>query len=210
MAIEVFDCEQGSEAWLRLRVGIPTASMFSAVMASGKDGGDSKTRRSYMLRLIGERLTGAPAETYSNRHTERGVEMEEEAAEAYAFESELTLEKVGFIRNGIRGCSPDRLIGANGMCEIKTALPHIQLERVLKGALPTEYTAQVQGQLLVAEREWCDFISYWPRLPMLRVRVYRDEEYLTKLDASIVQFVDEMQELEMKISSMRQKENGNA
>lgn len=201
--IEVFDVEQGSDEWLRCRAGIPTASMFSAVMASGKDGGDSKTRRAYMLRLIGERLTGEPAETYSNRHTERGNAMEAEAAEAYAFESELTLEKAGFIRNGIRGCSPDRLIGANGMCQIKTALPHIQLERVLKNALPSEYKSQVQGELLVAEREWSDFVSYWPKLPMLCVRVYRDDEYLAKLDASIVQFVDEMQEIEMKIVGRR-------
>lgn len=201
--IEVFDVEQGSEEWLAVRAGIPTASMFSAVMASGKDGGDSKTRRAYMLRLIGERLTGEPAETYSNRHTERGNAMEAEAAEAYAFESELTLEKVGFIRNGIRGCSPDRLIGSEGMCEIKTALPHIQLERVLKGELPPEYKAQVQGQLLVAEREWCMFISYWPRLPMLRVLVRRDEAYIEKMDAAISKFVDEMQELEMKIVGHR-------
>jgi hypothetical protein len=85
------------------------------------------------------------------------------------------------------------------MCEIKTALPHIQLERVLKGDLPPEYKAQVQGQLLVAEREWCDFVSYWPKLPVLRVRVYRDEEYLAKLDAAIVQFVDEMEALQAQI-----------
>ena len=203
--IEIFDVEQGTPEWLAVRAGIPTASMFSAVMAYGKDGGDSKTRRAYMLRLIGERLTGEPAETYSNRHTERGNAMEDEAAEAYAFESELTLEKVGFVRNGIRGCSPDRLIGANGMCEIKTALPHIQLERVLRGELPPEYKAQVQGQLLVAEREWCDFVSYWPRLPVLQVRVYRDGPYIEKMDAAIRKFVDEMEAFQAQIVSRMNK-----
>ena len=203
--IEIFNVEQGTPEWFAVRAGIPTASMFSAVMAGGKDGGDSKTRRAYMLRLIGERLTGEPAETYSNRHTERGNAMEAEAAEAYAFESELTLEKVGFVRNGIRGCSPDRLIGANGMCEIKTALPHIQLERVLRGELPPEYKAQVQGQLLVAEREWCDFVSYWPRLPVLQVRVYRDGPYIEKMDAAIRKFVDEMEAFQAQIVSRMNK-----
>ena len=203
--IEIFNVEQGTPEWFAVRAGIPTASMFSAVMAGGKDGGDSKTRRAYMLRLIGERLTGEPAETYSNRHTERGNAMEDEAAEAYAFESELTLEKVGFVRNGIRGCSPDRLIGANGMCEIKTALPHIQLERVLRGELPPEYKAQVQGQLLVAEREWCDFVSYWPRLPVLQVRVYRDGPYIEKMDAAIRKFVDEMEAFQAQIVSRMNK-----
>lgn len=200
--IQAFNVEQGTPEWRAMRAGIPTASGFSYVMASGKGGEQSKTRRAYMLRLIGERITGEPAETYSNAHTERGIEMEDEAADAYAFETEQTLERVGFILNGIRGCSPDRLIGHDGMCQIKTALPHIQIERLLKNDLPAEYKAQVQGELMVAEREWSDFASYWPRLPLLRVRVYRDEAYIATLDAAIREFVDEMDALETRVRGL--------
>lgn len=202
MAIEVFDVEQGTPEWFAIRAGIPTASNFAAIMASGKGSEPSKTRRAYMLRLIGERITGEPAETYGNSHTERGVEMEAEAADAYAFETEQTLERVGFIRNGVCGCSPDRLIGGDGMCQIKTALPHIQIERLLKGTLPAEYRPQVQGELMVAERAWNDFVSYWPRLPLMRVRVYRDDAYIAQLDAAIREFVAEMNELESRVRGL--------
>jgi hypothetical protein len=174
------------------RLGIPTASEFATVMAKGKDGGKSLTRKTYMMKLAGEILTGEPAESYSNVHMERGKVMEEEAREAYAFMKDAEPLQVGFIVNGPKGCSPDSLLGDNGGLEIKTALPHIQVERLLRGELPAEHRAQVQGNLWVAEREWWDFVSYCPRLPLLIVRVQRDDKYIEQMSAAVDAFNEEL------------------
>ncbi len=133
MAPRIIECEQGTPEWFAARLGIPTASEFSTVMAKGKDGGKSLTRKTYMLKLAGEILTGEPMESYSNAHMDRGKEQEAEAREAYELMKDLDCQQVGFIRNGDKGCSPDSLIGDDGGLEIKTALPHIQVERLLKG-----------------------------------------------------------------------------
>src|SRR5882724_3947159 len=142
MAVEVIDCEQGTDSWRKCRLGIPTASRFKTVLASGKDGGDSVTRKDYLYRLVGETLTGEPMEEYSNSAMDRGTEMEPEARSYYAFTTGYDLQRVGFIRNGQKGCSPDSLIGADGMCEFKTALPHILIDKLLKGTFPPEHKAQ--------------------------------------------------------------------
>ena len=200
MSYEIIDCEQGSPEWFQARLGIPTASEFATVMAIGRGGAESKQRRTYMLKLIGERMTGEPAESYTNFHMERGKIMEEEARNAYAFMTDITPELVGFIRNCNKGCSPDSLIDNNGILEIKTKLPHLHLEVLLNDAMPTEHMAQVQGQMWVAEREWCDFVSYWPKLPLFVKRVYRDEEYIKKLSDGVDRFIAEMNTLQEKFA----------
>lgn len=188
MGPQIIDCEQGSPEWFAARLGLPTASEFSTVMAKGKDGGASLTRKTYLMKLAGELLTGEPMESYSNAHMERGREQEAEAREAYAFMRDADPRQVGFIVNGKMGCSPDSLLGDEGGLEIKTALPHIQVERLLRGELPAEHKAQVQGTLLVTDRKWWDFVSYCPRLPLLIVRVERDEEYIAKISKAIEAF----------------------
>jgi hypothetical protein len=197
----IHDCEQGSEEWFRVRAGMPTASEFSTVMASGRGGAESKTRRTYMLKLAGEILTGEPMESFSNAHMERGKEMEAEARDLYAFMQDESPELVGFIVNGQKGCSPDSLCGPNGLAEIKTKLPHLQIDVLLRGEIPPEHMAQCQGALWVAEREWIDFVSYWPRLPLFVKRTYRDEEYIKTLSAAVDQFNAELAELVEKIRS---------
>lgn len=199
MALQIFDCEQGTPEWFACRMGIPTASEFDTVMAKGKGGGESKTRRTYMLKLIGERLTGEPAYSYSNDHMERGKVMEAEARNWYQFHTDADLRQVGFIRGSTAGCSPDSLIGSVGMVEIKTKLAHLQLDLLLSGELPSEHKAQVQGQLWVAEREWVDFVSYWPKLPPFMKRIYRDEPYIAQLLAAVSQFNAEMDELQARL-----------
>lgn len=195
MNLTVFDCQQGSDEWHACRLGIPTASEFKTVMATGRDGGSSATRAEYMRKLIGERLTGKPMYRWSNDHMERGKEMEDEARQLYAMIAEVEPQKVGFIRNDDLGCgaSPDSLIGDDGLLEIKTALPHIQIERLLRLTkfppdrhLPPEHVCQVQGQLWLSGRQWCDFISYWPGIRLFKVRVTRDEAMI----ADIAQAVD--------------------
>lgn len=195
----ILDVEQGSPEWFACRLGIPTSSEFATVLAKGKNGGESKTRRTYMLKLIGERLTGEAQESYTNAHMERGKIMEEEARNAYAFLTDNEPSRVGFIRNGGKGCSPDSLIGNDGLLEIKTKLPHLQLEVLLGREMPPEHTAQVQGEIWTSEREWCDFTSYWPKLPLFVKRIYRDDVYIKTLDKAVEIFLNELTDLQAKI-----------
>jgi hypothetical protein len=201
--MEVFhDIEQNTEAWYALRRGMVTASEFHTVLAHGRKKGDpSVTRRKYMLTLISDRIGGAPAEGYSNHHMERGKSMEAEALQLYhALHAEPI--RVGFVkRNDDVGCSPDAFVGEPGMVQVKTALPAIQLERVLKPELPAEHVCQVQGELWVCEREWSDFVSYWPGLPLMVVRVYRDETAIKSIELGVEMFLNEMYELMARLEA---------
>lgn len=191
----IHTCEQGSPEWFKARLGIPTASMFATVMAAGTGGGESKTRRTYMLKLAGEIITGEVADSYSNADMERGKAMEEEARQAYAFETDTDPQQVGFITNGAKGCSPDSLVGESGLVEIKTKLPHLLIDALLRDRAPPEHKAQCQGQVWVAEREWIDLAVFWPRLPLVRFRAYRDEPYIKAMSLAVDQFNDELAEV---------------
>lgn len=186
----IHDCEQGSNEWLMARLGIPTASRFSDVLAKGQ----GLTRRKYLLTLAGEAITGELAESFSNKHMERGQVMEDEARQAYSFARDVDPVSVGFMRRGRIGASPDSLIGDDGLLEIKTKLPALQLEVLDKNKLPPEHVAQVQGQLLVSGRDFCDFVSYWPKLPIFIVRVERDEAYIKTLQQALDDFIGELDE----------------
>lgn len=193
--MQIFDCKQGSTEWFACRAGIPTASKFATVMAKG----EGKTRSKYLRQLAGELLTGEPMESFTTLHMDRGKTMEDEARETYAFIHDADIRRVGFIRNGNKGASPDSLVGDEGGLEIKTALPDIQIERLMSGKLPPEHKAQVQGNIWISGREWWDFVSYWPKLPMLTVRVFRDDIYIANMSAEIDAFNAELAELVERI-----------
>jgi hypothetical protein len=192
--IEIFDFAQYSPEWWAIRMGIPTISEFSSILAKG----EGKTRRKYMLQLAGERITGEPADNFVTAHMERGRIMEAEAREHYMYDV-LDVRPVGFIRRktalGYVGGSPDSLVGADGMLEIKTKLPHLQLDVILQNRLPPEHVPQVQGGLWLTGRKWCDFVSYWPNLPLFRIRVTPDLEYHKQLEVSIDAFNKELNEI---------------
>lgn len=190
--MEIVTCDQGTEEWFRARMGIPTASEFATVLAKGRGGGDSKTRQTYLYKLAGEIITGQPMENYSNAHMERGQAMEDEARTLYQFMADVDCERVGFIRSGRKGASPDSLVGADGMVEIKTKLPHLMIETLLRGEFPPEHKAQCQGQLWVAEREWIDIAVYWPGLPLFVTRATRDEPYIRELSDAVDAFNAEL------------------
>lgn len=201
--IQIIDVEQGTPEWKAARAGMPTASAFKDALAKG----EGKTRRTYMLKLIGERLTGELSEGYSNGHMERGNEMEPGARDTYAWHADVEPVQVGFVINdglidlGPVGYSPDSLIGNDGCLEIKTKLPHLQCELLLSDRIPPEHMKQVQGGIWVAEREWCDFVSYWPGLPTFIKRAYRDEKVIAELKTGLTDFYTEMLELELQIRS---------
>jgi hypothetical protein len=193
--MEIIRCDQNTGEWFVARIGIPTASRFKDVLAKG----EGKTRKRYMLDLIGERITGEPTESYSNIHMERGKIMEDEARDLYSFMTNTEPERVGFVKNGITGGSPDSLVGDRGLLEIKTKLPALQIECILADKLPSDHVAQVQGLLWITGREWCDFASYWPKLPIFIKRVHRDEDYIKNLASEVQRFYDEMLALQEKI-----------
>jgi hypothetical protein len=199
--LTIYDCAQGSPEWFDCRKGIPTASEFSTVLAKGRGGGESLTRRKYLLTLAAQLLTGDIVQAWEgNEHTERGKAMEDEARQFYAFQRDADPALVGFMRRGRAGCSPDSLIGENGLLEIKTKLPHLHLDVLDKGELPSEHVAQVQGQLWISGRDWCDFVSYWPKLPVFIKRVPRDELYIASLAQAVADFNGELDAIVAKYS----------
>lgn len=186
--MKIIDVEQGTPEWFEARMGVPTASEFHTVMAVGPKGGKSATRVAYLNKLVGEILTGEPMQSYQNADMERGKIMEDEARDLYSFTRDVELERVGFILGAGAGCSPDSLIGTNGGLEIKSAAPHIQIARILADELPSEHKAQVHGNMWVAEREWWDFVSYCPKLPLFVKRIHRDEEYIKSIALAVELF----------------------
>lgn len=177
------EVEQGSLAWFELHRGIPTASEFVKVMAkAGPKGGTSHkeyvSRAKYLRQLAGEIITGEVREPEwgGNRHTERGKLREHEARLRYALERDCEPARVGFVMGDGVGCSPDSFIGAVGGIEIKDVLPHVQIERLQAGTLPSEHKWQVIGSLHVCrDREWWEIVSHSRGLPMHIVRVERSD-----------------------------------
>lgn len=199
----VVDCEQGTPEWLAARAGVVTASVFDVVMMKGRGGGPSETRNKLLYQLAAETITGQPCPQWGgNAHTERGHAMESQVRALYEAESEAEVRRVGFVRWGRFGASPDSQVGDDGLLEIKTKLPHLQVAAVLAGVLPPEHVAQVQGQLLVTGASWCDFRSYWPGLPQLAIRVYPDLAYQSQLLAALRQFIAELDSLVARLRAM--------
>jgi hypothetical protein len=155
-----------------------------------------------MRKLAGEIITGEPAEDYTNAYMARGNAMESEARDYYALMHDAELTRVGFIKNGSKGCSPDALIGAIGALEIKTQAPHLLIERLFNGEAPPEHIAQLQGTLWVTEREWIDLAIYFRNMPMFTKRLVRDEPYIKTLKLATDQFNNELSEMVEKIRGM--------
>lgn len=202
--MEIFEnLEQGTVEWRAVRAGIPTASEFSTVLASGRGGGESKTRKTYLYKLAGERITGEPAENYSNGYMERGHALEGEARDLYSLIQGVEAKQVGFIRSGNKGCSPDSLVGDDGMLEIKTKAPHLLIDILKTGEVPSEHTAQLQGALWIAERKWIDFVAYFPKMPPFIKRVARDDLYIARLAKAVDEFNEELSALVREIQAMK-------
>jgi len=191
MAVEIIECQQGTPEWFQARLGLPTASMFSAILAKG----EGKTRKSYMNKLAAEIVTGELGEIFSAPAMERGKIMEDEARAFYSFMKSADPLQVGFVRNGNVGWSPDSLIAVDGALEIKTQRADLLIETILKDEFPSEHKAQCQGGLWVGEREWIDLCVYWPKMPPFIKRAYRDEPFIKTLTAEVDRFASELSRL---------------
>ncbi len=184
--------KQQSLEWFAARLGIPTASSFSKIITS--KGEPSKQAQGYLYTLAAERISGIREQSFSSAATEEGVRREEESRLVYSMLKEVEVEQVGFCLedNERWGCSPDGLVGDNGLVEFKNPTGKVAVEYLLANKIPTKYFVQVQGQMFVTGREWTDFVSYYPGLKPLIIRVNRDEEFIAKLEKELTEFSNEL------------------
>lgn len=206
---------QGSPEWFAARVGKVTASRISDVVARTKSG-PSASRMNYMAELIAERLTGQPAEKFTNGAMQWGTEKEPDARAAYEFYRNETVHEIGFVLHpniDQSGASPDGLVGVDGMLEIKCPNTATHLDTLLGKMVPSKYVNQMQWQMACAgaDRQWCDFASYDPRLPEhLRLfvkRMPRDDVRIKELETEVAGF---LQEIAAKLSELNSVYNQEA
>jgi len=191
--------EQGSDEWFAARLGKVTASRIADMMATIRSGAPAASRANYEAELIAERLTGQRAEGYTNAAMQHGVETEPEARADYEFCTNQIVQEVGFIPHPViemAGASPDGLVGDNGLIEIKCPNTAKHLDTLLTGKVEGKYIKQMQFQMACTGREWCDFVSYDPRLPvelnMKIIRVERDDALIAEIEREAVRFLSEL------------------
>jgi putative phage-type endonuclease len=189
---------QGTDEWKQLRLGKVTASRVADVIAKTKSG-YSASRANYMAQLIAERLTGTVAESYTNAAMQHGTETEPEARSAFEFYQGVTVKQVAFVPHpkiDQAGCSPDGLVGDDGLVEIKCPNTATHLETLLGQAIPSKYEAQMQFQMACTGRKHCDFVSYDPRMPehmrLFVKRLERDDKRISEIETEIADFLLEM------------------
>jgi len=184
------DINQNSEAWFQARCGIPTASEFGKLITS--TGAPSKSMEAYAYTKACEKFAGQRVDPFmGNSWTDAGTEDEAAEREKYAFLSDDEVTELGFVTDDevTCGCSPDSLVGDDGLLELKRLKGSLLIEANLyylkHNKLPTKYVQQVQGQMMILERKWCDVSFYNPLLPSLTIRVYPDSDVVAGLKAQI-------------------------
>lgn len=198
--------EQRSEEWFKARLGKVTASRVADVLAKIKTG-ESASRRNYKIQLVSERLTGERQETYINQAMQDGIDREFYAREKYV-QQYGEVEEVGFIQHPTleAGASPDGLVGEDGILEIKCPMGSTHTETLMTQEVPSKYVPQIQFQLLVTGRKWCDFVSFNPMFPehlqLFVRRVFANKEYQEELEAEVKQFLSEVNDVISKLEEI--------
>jgi hypothetical protein len=181
---------QNSPDWYALRIGLPTASCFDNLVTS--TGKPSKAIDTYARTLAAEKFVSERVDPWAgNTASDRGHALEEDAAAYYEFTRDVTLDPGGFITNDARtmGCSPDRLVGSDGILEIKClkaenhikAMEYVRIEKTC----PPDYMPQTQGQLMICEREWLDLLFYHDVLPPVSIRLSPDRDIWEMLESQV-------------------------
>ena len=191
------DIAQGTQEWLNLRAGRPSASMFDNIMTAGRKKSESAER--YMNHLLAERVLGRPIDGFKSKYMELGNEYESRAVASYELTNQCDTYKVGFVTtdDGLIGCSPDRFIEGcdEGMLEAKAPTPAVHISYLLASTgASKEYRVQLAGQLWLCEKSWVDIISYCPGFPDAVFRVYRDEEFIKELAAHVRAFSNQLED----------------
>ncbi|MCB5173688.1 lambda exonuclease family protein [Microvirga lenta] len=189
---------QGSAEWLAIRCGRITASRVADVIAKTKTGYGA-SRANYMAELIAERLTGEPAEKFSSPAMKWGTETEPDARIAYEFRTDATVEQVALVPHPaipMTGASPDGLVGDDGLVEIKCPNTATHIDTLISQTVPGKYVTQMLWQMACTGRQWCDFVSFDPRMPehmrLFVKRVHRDDLRIAELEAEVREFLAEL------------------
>jgi len=191
--------DQGSEAWMALRAGLPTASKFSEIV-TGK-GEPSKSRQKYMYQLAGERVAGEKESSFQSSAMQTGIAREAEARQLFEMINDVSVEEVGLCLedDGRWGCSPDGLIGEDGGIEIKSPSLAVHVEYLLSNKIPSVYYQQVQGSMFVTGRKYWWFMSYYPGMKPLMIKAKPDEKFHAALEVELTKFVVELDEIVKKL-----------
>ena len=203
--------EQRSDAWFTARLGKVTASRVADVIAKTKSG-YSASRDNYMAQLICERLTGQQGESFTNSAIQHGIDCEPLARSAFEAYADVMVEEVGFVPHPsieMSGASPDGLVGLFGMLEIKCPNTATHIDTLLSQTVPGKYITQMQWQMRCCERQWCEFVSFDPRLPqdlqLFVKRVEFDPEYVAMLEKEVIQFLAELDDKVNKLTNLKVK-----
>ena len=196
--------QQGTAEWHELRRGKVTASRVADILARTKSGA-SASRQNYLIELALQRVTKTIEESYTNAAMQHGVDTEPQARVAYEVASFNFVDQVPFIDHPTIdwfGCSPDGLVGSDGLIEIKCPNSATHWSYVKEGKPPQKYIIQMQAQMSVTGAKWCDFVSFDPRMPerskLLIINVPRDPEFILYMETEINQFLSEV-EAEVKL-----------
>jgi len=199
---------QGSPEWLQARATVITASNLTKVMSKGRGSAPSKTRMTYMIEKATEILTGnAVSNGFQNDAMRRGNELEPDARQFYTMLTGELVEESGLIYlNELKriGASVDGLVQDDGLVEIKCPNLSTHVNYLLDGVMPAAYVKQIQGQMWVTGRKWCDFISYHPdawKMGFL-IRVDRDEEIIKTINDAVYAFIGELDVLVEKLRDL--------
>lgn len=200
--------EQRSDEWFAARLGKLTASRMADVMARTKTGWGA-SRANYMAELLCERLTGQMQERFTNTAMQWGTDTEPQARAAYEFMTGNTVEEIGFADHPsipMAGASPDGLVGADGLVEIKCPNTATHIDTLLTETIPGKYRIQMLWQLACTGREWCDFVSFDPRLPAdMQLWISRVAPEAGEIDAMESAAREFLRELDDKIDALRRK-----
>jgi putative phage-type endonuclease len=200
---------QGSPEWFLQRLGKVTASRLADVVAKTKTG-ESASRATYRAELVAERLTGKQAEGFSNAAMKWGTDCEPLARAAYEAERGVFVIETGMIHHptiAMSGASPDGLVMADGLLEIKCPETKAHIETVLSGKAPSKYVPQMQWQMACTGRAWCDFVSFDPRMPadvqIFVTRVNRDVDAIAEYEAEVIRFLAEVDDTVAKLNNWK-------
>lgn len=202
---------QRSDDWYAARCGKATASRFRDAMATLKTGKPAQARQDYLTELVVERLTGQPVQRFATAAMNWGTEQEAAARAAYEARTGVAVEETGFVAHDtlMAGCSPDGLVDWDGLIEIKCPWnTGVHIETLLSG-MPADHMPQIQGQMWITGREWCDFVSYDPRMPaelqLYVQRIHADPKAVADLAFGISAFLKEVGE---KVEALRRLAEG--
>lgn len=184
--MKIVDCKQGTEAWLRARAGIFTASELSDLLTPQWKLRTGKTPETYILRKVAEKCIGSPLEDFGSWAMEQGTILEAEAIPWFELTHDVQVQRVGFVTTDDArfGCSPDGLIGEEGGIEIKCPQPVNHLRYLLNG-VPEEYLAQIHGGMYATGRRWWYFLSYSRQFPPYLAKIERDERIMSAIEGAI-------------------------